>query len=109
MYEAKNHKELKKLLDQGKSPIIVRDKDTIKVVETMESLKTKGITATIESKFFEKMLGVVNPTMNVISETTVVILGIISAATLISLYALYKEKNIKLKMNPDGSVELETR
>ena len=35
MYEAKNHKELKKLLQEGKSPILVRDKDTIKVVETL--------------------------------------------------------------------------
>lgn len=108
MYEAKNYKELKMFLEQGKSPIIIRDKDTIKVVKTLESLKHKGLTTTVKDKIAEWVIGIATPTMNVVSETTVVVLGIITATSLIALYALYKEKNIKLKFNRDGSVELET-
>lgn len=104
MYEAKNCKELKSLLKQGKTPILVRDKDTIEVVKTLESLKDKGFKVTIMEKILTR-LGF--PFVeHAISESTIIILSIISAATLISLYALYLKKNIKLKMNPDGSIEL---
>lgn len=52
MYEAKNSKELQSLLKQGKTPILVRDKDTIEVVKTLESLKNKGFKVTIKEKIF---------------------------------------------------------
>lgn len=107
MYEAKNSKELQSLLKQGKTPILVRDKDTIEVVKTLESLKNKGFKVTIKEKILAR-LGFPFAKHLAISESTIIILSIISAATLISLYALYLKKNIRLKMNPDGSIELET-
>lgn len=106
MYEAHNHKELKKLLEEGKTPILVRDRNTIEVVKTMESLKSKGVLGSIKEKIIGTLVG--GATTNMITESTVVILGIITAATLIALYAIYRKKNIKIKYNPDGSVTLET-
>lgn len=106
MYEAKKPKELKKLLEEGKTPIAIHDKDTIEVVKTMESLKRQGVVATLKQKTLSALTGCcVN---NAIAETTIVALGIISAATLVALYAIYKNKNVKIKFNPDGSITIET-
>ena len=111
MYKANNHKELKKLLKEDKFPIYITDSDTIKVVETLESLKQKGIVVTAKDKLNSTILGrIIKPTTcDAIAETTVVVLAIITATALISLYALWMKKNIKVRVNPDGTVTIETR
>ena len=110
MYKANSHEELKKLLKENKFPIHIADKNTIKIVETMEELKKKGLVATARDKicgtFFNKTTS--STTFNVISETTVVALALITAASLISLYALYQGKNIKTIFNRDGTVIIES-
>ena len=107
MYKANSHKELKKLLKEDKFPIYITDKNTIKVVETLESLKQKGVVVTVKDKLNSTILG---PTTHLaIAETTVVILSIITAAALISLFALWMKKNIKVTFNPDGTVIIETQ
>lgn len=78
------------------------------MVETLESLKTKGIAATIKSKSSD-VKSKSSAGHAFAAETSVVTLSIISAFTLISLYALYKKRNIKLTVNSDGSITLETR
>ena len=108
MYKANSHKELKKLVKENKFPIHIVDENTIKVVETMEELKKKGVVVTARDKICAKIFKTFLHVDNVISESAVVILAIISAATLVSLYALYKNKNVRVKYNPDGSVELDT-
>ena len=111
MYKANNHKELKKLLKEDKFPIYITDKNTIKVVETLESLKQKGVVVTAKDKLNSTILGriIETTTCNAIAETTVVVLAIITAAALISLFALWKKKNIKVTFNPDGTITIETR
>ena len=108
MYKAESHEQLKELLKKNRFPILITDNNTIKVVETMEGLKKKGVVVTVLDKIRAKIFKTFLPVDNVISESTVVILAIISAATLVSLYALYKNKNVRVKYNPDGSVELDT-
>ena len=111
MYKANNHKELKKLLKEDKFPIYITDKDTIKVVETLESLKQKGVVVTVKDELKSAILGriIKSTTYVAIAETTVVVLAIITAAALISLFALWMKKNIKVVFNPDGTVTIETR
>ena len=111
MYKANNHKELKKLLKEDKFPIYITDKDTIEVVKTLESLKQKGVVVTVKDKLKSAIPGriIKQNTHNVITETTVVALFIITAATLISLLALWMKKNIKVVFNLDGTVTIETR
>lgn len=104
MYEAKNHKELKKLLEEGKSPILVRDKKTIKIVETLESLKRKGFVGTLEEKAIDSISKTV--IQQALSEAGILILAGMSFATLLGLYAIYKNKTIVVKRNKDGSIEV---
>jgi hypothetical protein len=108
MYKANSHKELKKQIKGNKFPIHIVDGNTIKVVETMEELKKKGVDVTVRDKNCAKTFKTFSPVNCKISESTVVALAIISAVTLVALYALYKNKNIKVKYNPEGSVELYT-
>lgn len=104
MYKANNPKELKKFLKKNSSPILVTDQSTIKVVEALESLKTKGIILTTRDKLLARVFGVCSD--KVLSESTIIVLSIVSAVTLISLYAVYVDKPIALKFNTDGSVVL---
>ncbi len=108
MYKANSHKELKKLLKEDKFPIHIVDENTIKVVETMEELKKKGVVVTARDKICAKIFKTFSPEHCMISESAVVALAIISAVTLLSLYALYKNKDIKVEYNKDGSVVLKT-
>ncbi len=89
MYEAKNPKELKKLLKEDKFPILIKDEKTIRVVEDLEQVKNGG-------------------KMGVISEATVVTLAIVTAVSFILLYAIYKDKNIKVVRKPDGTIIIQT-
>ena len=91
MYEANSPKELKKLMKEDKFPILVKDEKTIRVVGQLERRKNR--------KKYGKMMGLV-------SEPTLIILAIISAVMFISLYALYKDKNIEIEVNQDGSIKL---
>ena len=111
MYKANSHKELKKLLKEDKFPIYITDKNTIKVVETLESLKQKGVVVTVKDKLNSTILGrIIKPTTcDAVAETTVVLLSIITAAALISLFALWMKKNIKVTINPNGTVTIETQ
>lgn len=111
MYKANSHKELKKLLKEDKFPIYITDKNTIKVVETLESLKQKGVVVTVKDKLNSTILGrIIEPTPDyALAETAVVALAIITAAALISLFALWMKKNIKVIFNPDGTVIIETQ
>lgn len=104
MYKANNPKELKNLLKKGSSPILVTDQSSIKVVEVLESLKTKGVRFTARDKLLARVFGVCSD--KVLSESTIIVLSIVSAVTLISLYAVYVDKPITLKFNTDGSVVL---
>lgn len=89
MYEANSPKELKKLMKEDKFPILVKDEKTIRVVEDLEEVKSGG-------------------EMGVIAGATVVTLAIVTAVLFISLYALYKDKNVEIERNPDGSIKLKT-
>ncbi len=111
MYKANSHKELKKLLKEDKFPIYITDNDTIKVVETLESLKQKGVVVTVKDKLNSAILDrIIEPTQELaLAETAVVALAIITAAALISLFALWMKKNIKVIFNPDGTVIIETQ
>ena len=104
MYEAKNHKELKKVLEEGKSPILVRDKKTIKIVETLESLKRNGFVGTLEKKAIDNILR--EQLKSVLSESGILVLGGMSIAGILGLYAIYKKMPIKFKRNNDGSIEV---
>ena len=104
MYEAKNHKELKKLLEEGKSPILVRDKKTIKIVETLESLKRNGFVGTLEKKAIDSILR--ERLKSVLSESGILVLGGMSIAGILGLYAIYKKMLILFKRNKDGSIEV---
>ena len=86
MYTADSPKELKKLMKEDKYPILVADEKTQKLVEVLESLKT-----------------------NAISEPVIIAILAISLTSIIALYAIYKNKNIILKYNKDGSIELSTK
>lgn len=46
--------------------------------------------------------------VGVIPETTMVIYGVLTAITLISIYAIYKGHKIKVTIEPNGNVTLET-
>lgn len=104
MYKANNPKELKNLLKKGSSPILVTDQSTIKVVEVLESLKTRGVRFTARDKLLARVFGVCSD--NVLSDSVVIALSIVSAVTLVTLYAVYVDKSITLKFNTDGSVVL---
>ena len=107
MYKANNPKELKNLLKKGSSPILVTDQSTIKVVEVLESLKTKGVRFTARDKLLARLFGVCSD--KVLSDSVVIALSIVSAVTLVTLYAVYVDKSIKLKFNTDGTVILEIK
>jgi len=112
MYTANSPKELKKLIEEGKSPIYTTDPKTIKVIEALESLKTKGVVETakdeIKEVFLKILIGVARP-IGLISETTTIILVGMSLATLIALYATYKNRSTKIKYRTDkkGKPEVE--
>ena len=108
MYTAKNSRELKKLLEEEKSPICVIDSKTKKVVEILESLKQKGVKETAKDEIKKTIMEILNPTMNVVSEVTIIVIVGMSLAAIVSLYAIYKGKNIVLKYKKDGSIELST-
>ena len=91
MYTANSAKELKKLLKNNNFPILTTDPKTIKTILYMDALKAR------------------NNKKNAIGIAPGwVILGIgIIAITAISIYALYKDKNIKVTYEK-GKVTLET-
>lgn len=96
---ANNHKELKKLLKEDKFPILVADYNAVSVVETLESLKQKGIIATAKDKLCEEIIKAAVFTVMPKPPT-------IDTAALISLYALYRKKNTKATFSPNGSVTI---
>lgn len=105
MYTANSPKELKKLLKNNDFPISITDPKTIKVVQYMERRKAQKSKADTTSA----VLNTITPTNNVvISGPVIVALGIIAAITAISIYALYKDKNIKVTYGAEGEITLET-
>jgi len=104
MYTANSPKELKKMLEEGKSPIYTTDSKTIKVVEALESIKSKGVVGTakdeIKKMFLRILTGMTKP-MGIISDTTILIIVGMSLTALVSLYALYKEKNPQIEYEED--------
>jgi hypothetical protein len=110
MYTANSPKELKKLMKEDKYPILVVDEKTQRLVEVLESLKTKGIKETAKDEIKKAITSalVSITSANAISEPAIIAILSISMTSIIALYAIYKNKNIKLKYNKDGSVELST-
>lgn len=110
MYTANSPKELKKLMEENKYPILIVDEKTQRLVEVFESLKTKGVKETAKDEIKKAIISVLASvsTVNAISEPTIIAMLTISLASIIALYAIYKNKNIKLKYNKDGSIELST-
>lgn len=110
MYTANSPKELKKLMEENKYPILIIDEKTQRLVEVFESLKTKGVKETAKDEIKKAIISVLASvsTVNAISEPTIIAMLTISLASIIALYAIYKNKNIKLKYNKDGSIELST-
>lgn len=110
MYTANNSKELKKLIKGDKFPIIVTDEKTKETIRLLEALKSKGILSTAKDEIKKAIITYFSyvTTMNVISEPTLIVIVGLSLTTLIALYALYKEKNIKVCYNEDGSITIET-
>lgn len=110
MYTANSPKELKKLMEEGKYPILITDERTQRLIEVFESLKTKGVKETAKDEIKKTIISVLASvaTVNAISEPTIIAMLTISLASIIALYAIYKNKNIKLKYNKDGSIELST-
>lgn len=102
MYEAKNPAHLMLLLKTGKLPITVKDHDTIMFVEALESLKQKGVVATVKDALNPKSVA-----YQAVAESTVVILGIVTILGLLTAYAIYKGLDVKIKYNSDGSIEIE--
>lgn len=109
MYTANNPRELKKLLGEEKSPICITDSKTKKVVEILESLKQKGVKETAKDEIVKTIMAILKPTVNAVSEATLLILVGMSLTAIISLYAIYKGQIIELKYNKDGSIELSTK
>jgi len=109
MYTANSPKELKKLMEEDKFPIQVTDEKTIKVVEILESLKQKGVKETAKDEIVKTIMAILKPTVNAVSEATLLILVGMSLTAIISLYAIYKGQIIELKYNKDGSIELSTK
>ena len=113
MYTANSPKELKKLMEEGKYPILITDERTQRLIEVFESLKTKGVKETAKDEIKKAIISVLASvtsvtTMNAISEPTIIAILTISLASIIALYAIYKNKNIKIKYNKDSSIELNT-
>lgn len=110
MYTANSPKELKKLMEEGKYPILITDERTLRLIEVFESLKTKGVKETAKDEIKKAIISVLASvaTVNAISEPTIIAILTISLASIIALYAIYKNKNIKIKYNKDGSIELNT-
>ena len=108
MYTANSPKELKKLMKEDKFPILVTDEKTIGIVEILESLKSKGILPTAKDEIKKALISIISPTMNAVSGPIILGIVTVSLATIVALYALYKNKNVKWKVNPDGSIELST-
>lgn len=110
MYTANSPKELKKLMKEDKYPILILDEESQRLVEVFESLKTKGVKETAKDEIKKAIISVLAPvtTLNAISEPTIIAILTISLASIIALYAIYKNKNIKIKYNNDGTIVLET-
>ncbi len=110
MYTANSPTELKKLMEEDKFPILITDEKSQRLVGVFESLKTKGVKETAKDEIKKAIISAFAPftTMNAISEVTLFAILTISFASIIALYALYKNKNIKIKYNKDGSIELDT-
>ena len=111
MYTADSPKELKKLMKEDKYPILVADEKTQKLVEVLESLKTKGVKETANDEIKKAITSILVPftSVNAISEPVIIAILAISLTSIIALYAIYKNKNIILKYNKDGSIELSTK
>lgn len=45
---------------------------------------------------------------NAIAEATIITLTILGIITILGLYAIYKEQSIKVVVNKDGTISLET-
>lgn len=112
MYTANSPRELKRLMKEDKFPILVTDEKTKGIVEILESLKSKGVLPTakeeIKKAVASTLVSIIKPTTNAISEPIILAIVTVSLTTIVALYALYKNKNITWKVNPDGSIELST-
>lgn len=112
MYTANSPRELKRLMKEDKFPILVTDEKTKGIVEILESLKSKGVLPTakeeIKKTVASTLVSIIKPTTNAISEPIILAIVTVSLTTIVALYALYKNKNITWKVNPDGSIELST-
>lgn len=105
MYTANSPKELKKLLKNNDFPISITDPKTIKVVQYMEHRKTQKC----KTETTSTIANTITPTNNVVISGPVILgLGIIAAITAISIYTLYKDKNIKVTYGAEGGITLET-
>lgn len=100
MYTANSPKELKKLIEEDKFPVLIADEKTLRLVEILESLKNKGVKETAKDEIKKALLELIPTNTNIISEAGFIIIFGFSLATIIALYALYKGKNIKLKFGP---------
>ena len=119
MYEANSPKELKKLLKEDKFPILVTDSKTQEIVLTMESLKKKGFVDTMTGKGRKEILRelkrekgigieiegdgkVYRNAAPVLNQGGIIALAIIGCATIIALYAIYKNKDTELEFSENG-------
>lgn len=111
MITVKTVKEMKEAVNAGKSPIMPGNK---KMAATFYALK---IGQALTDKFKRKptkgelaseivIIASKNAEAGAIADTTIVALSIIASVSAISILAVCLKRKIRLKFNPDGSVEL---
>ena len=111
--EVNSISELKEALNNNNFPITTKNEKVKGIILKMAAKKKDKVYFTDEkgNTINEAICTKTNLShfgMGVISETVIVTLIIMSYITIISLYAIYKKKNIKVTICPDGSIRLET-
>lgn len=110
--EVESIKELKKAVKKGVSPIVIKDKKL--KVAVIYTAKKKGLLYDSSGRDIsdQPFLQSISPVfigsgLNAVAAKTTVILSITAAVLILSLYAIYKERNLKVSINPDGVVIVE--
>ena len=102
-----NLSELKKALRAKQESILVKDeKFKAKIIKT--AMKKGRLYNYDGQKIVNKENLMSLPVAGVLAESTIIILSILTLFGILGLYALYKEFNIKVKINKDGNLSFET-
>ena len=111
--EVHNLKELKRALEDGNSPITTKDKKVINVILKMEHMKNKHnpqiFYETNDGEYVQEpeMKKLSNNAKGIVTESTLIILAIIGVVFIMGMYAIYKNRNVKIILNKDGTVTME--